>query len=88
MMVAVAVIAVFFAVGRGQAGIVVGLAMVVGPAAGYLIARARRVDRGIDRPSAIERALGDVAATILGVTVAAAAVAATAIVVAGLLRPP
>jgi hypothetical protein len=85
-MIVIAVLAVGFAVGQGQASLLLGLAMLVGPSVGYLGARARRVERGGEHPSAVERTLGDVAATILLATVAAAALAAVVGIAASILN--
>src|SRR5690606_31839925 len=58
LMIVIAVLAVGFAVGQGKASLLLGLVMLVGPSVGYLVARARRVERGGERPSAVERTLG------------------------------
>ncbi|WP_169977734.1 hypothetical protein [Tautonia rosea] len=85
-MIGVAVVAVFLAVGQGRAGMAVGLLLIVGPSVGYLIARVLRVSRGVDEPSTLERTCGEVAATILTITVAAAVLAAVVLFALQLLR--
>ncbi|MEW4566913.1 hypothetical protein AB1L88_03510 [Tautonia sp. JC769] len=85
-MIGVAVVAVFLAVGQGRAGMAVGLALIVGPSLGYLIARVRRVGRGDEEPSPLERASGEIAATILTLSVAAAVLAAAVLLGLQLLR--
>ncbi|WP_152052580.1 hypothetical protein [Tautonia marina] len=85
-MIGVAVVAVFLAVGQGRAGMVVGLALIVGPSVGYLIARVLRVNRGDDEPTPLERTFGEIAATILAITVAAAILAAVVLFALQLLR--
>ena len=85
-MIGIGVLGVLLAVGSGRAGIVAGLVVVVGPSAGYLVARALRVEGGGDRPSTAERVLGEVAVTVLVVTVAASALALAAALAAGMLR--
>jgi hypothetical protein len=85
-MIGVAVVAVFLAVGQGRAGMAVGLTLIVGPSVGYLIARVRRVGRGDDEPSPLERSSGELAATILTLSVAAAILAAVVLLALQLLR--
>lgn len=85
-MIGVAVVAVFLAVGQGRAGMAVGLLLIVGPSVGYLIARVLRVNRGGDEPTALEQTFGEIAATILTITVAAAILAAVVLFALQLLR--
>jgi hypothetical protein len=75
-MLGVAVVAVFLAVGQGRAGVPIGLALIVGPSVGYLVARVRRISRGEEEPSGAERVLGELAATILAISASAAVLAA------------
>ena len=91
-MIAIGVLAVLLAVGRGEAGVGLGLAMIVGPAVGYFLARVARIEGGLDEPSAAERTLGTVAMTVLSVTAAIAVAAVLAVLgyalVVRLLGPP